>query len=180
MNSSGLRRVLHGSSGALVLLVAWSETAWRLTLVALAVVALVVEGTRLRIPAVRSWLDRAVPVYREVEGHQPSGALWLAVGYALAAGFPVPAATAGVLAAAWADPAASLIGARWGRGETKSAAGSVTALAVATGCIALTGAGWWVSAVGGVAAAALERWSPPLDDNLVIAPGVAAIVWLVA
>jgi dolichol kinase len=34
-------------------------------------------------------------------------------------------------------------------------------------------------AAGSLAAAVLERWSRPLDDNLVIAPGVAAVVWIV-
>jgi hypothetical protein len=36
-----------------------------------------------------------------------------------------------------------------------------------------------VAVVGGaVGAMALERWSGPLNDNLVVAPGAALIVWL--
>ena len=31
---------------------------------------------------------------------------------------------------------------------------------------------------GALAAMVLERWPGPLDDNLVVAPGVALIVWL--
>jgi hypothetical protein len=37
----------------------------------------------------------------------------------------------------------------------------------------------WLGVVGGaLAAMLLERWPGPLNDNLVVAPGVALIVWL--
>jgi dolichol kinase len=109
-----------------------------------------------------------------------SGAAWLALGYAIAAWLPPPGPVAGILAGALADPAAAWVGGRWGGGRRKSVPGSATVAAVTV--LGSLAAGLTLPAAGATAilAAALERWSGPLDDNLVLAPGVACLAALLA
>jgi dolichol kinase len=78
-----------------------------------------------------------------------------------------------------ADPAASLVGGRWGGGVPKSWIGTAAALLAAAAMLAALGLSFPSVMAGSLAAAAVERWSRPVDDNLVIAPGVAAVVWIV-
>jgi len=98
----------------------------------------------------------------------------------MTAWMPAPAPAAAVLAGALADPAAALVGGRFGRGQPKSWPGTVAALVVATVALWLIGIAPAVAGAAGLAAAALERWSGPVDDNLLIAPGVGLVVWWLA
>lgn len=137
---------------------------------------LALEVARLRSAAVGRVLARLVPVYRDRERRRVSGALWLVVAYAACAWFPHPAALAGILAGGLADPAGAAVGTRSGRGAAKSAPGSAAVAAVAMLVTRAVGAPWLTAVLAGAAAAAVERWSGPLDDNLVVAPVTAAVV----
>ncbi len=173
-----LRPTLHASTALVLLTLLDSWQLLKLTLLAGGAVSLVVEAARLGSPAVATGLRRLAPVFRPSETRRPSGAAWLFVAYALVAWLPPPAPAAGVLAGALADPAAALVGTRWGGGAAKSWPGTIAALAVASLALLAWGVPLPVALAGGGLGAALERWSGPFDDNLLIAPGVGLIVWL--
>jgi dolichol kinase len=179
VSNSAVRRAIHVSTAALVLVggtVGWDDL--KIWMTGLAVVAIAGEVMRIRFPGFRAFLARAVPAFRPEEAHRPSGALWLCLGYTAATWVPIPGPAAGVLVAAVADPVASAVGGRWGGGAAKSWIGTVAAMVVAALSLAALGLALPSVAAGAIAAAALERWSRPLDDNLVVAPGVALAVWM--
>ena len=177
MRAATLRRVLHAGTASL-LVVAWygGWQQFRFAVHAILLVAVIAESLRLRNAAFRTGLAAWIPVFRPEEARLPCGAFWLITGYSLASWFPPSAAMAGVLSAAWADPAASWVGSRWGSGKPKSWAGTAAAWTVATGILLGMQLTLPVVVAGSVTAAVLERISRPLDDNVVIAPGVAAVV----
>jgi dolichol kinase len=172
--------MLHVASAAVLLPALHSGTALRLALLWVAVLAALVEFARLASPRAERWVVTHLPVYRPQEARRASGALWLAFGYMIAGWLTMPAPVAGILAGALADPAASWIGARWGGGARKSWAGSGAAFLVAVAATLVVGAARGTGLAAGLVAAALERWSGPIDDNLLLAPGVAATVALLA
>jgi dolichol kinase len=172
-----LRRTLHTASAAVLLLVPWmSWTVCRNVIFGAALLAVVVEAVRLRVPRIGRALMSAVPVYRAAEGERPSGAMWLAVGYALAALFAPPASVAGILVSATADPAASWIGSTAPARRGKTWRGSAAHLVVAAAVLAACGVPWSLVVGAAAVATAVERWVAPVDDNLVVAPAVAATV----
>jgi dolichol kinase len=173
-----LRPALHASTALLLLTLLDSWHLLKLTLIAAGAAALVVETARLSSPAVAGGLCRLVPVFRDAEARRPSGAGWLFVAYALAAWLPPPAPAAGLLVGALADPAAALVGGRWGAGVAKSWPGTAAALIVGTGALLAWGLPAPAALAGGVVGAALERWPGPFDDNLLIAPAVGLVAWL--
>lgn len=173
-----LRPVLHASTALLLLSLLDSWRLLKLVLLAGGVVALAVETARLASPAVAGGMRRLVPVFRSAEARRPSGAAWLFVAYALVAWLPPPAPAAGVLAGALADPAAALVGGRWGGGAAKSWPGTAAAFAVGALALLAWGLPPLTALAGGAVGAALERGSGPFDDNLLIAPGVGLLVWL--
>jgi dolichol kinase len=175
--------LLHLSSGAMVLLV--PVTSWlvlRVVLVCGAVLAALVEAVRLRVPGVAGLLRTAVPVYRARERTRPSGAMWLAVGYALAAFADPPAPAAGILVAACADPAAALVGSRGARGPVmgKTIHGTAVHWLVAAIVLGILGWSWTAVVIGASVASAVERWPLGLDDNLLVPPATAFAVMLAA
>ncbi len=148
-----------------------------MVLLAAGLAAVVFEGLRLGLPAVRELTARLVPVFRPGEARQPSGAAWLFVGYAVCAWFPSQAAAAAVLAGALADPAAAVVGRRFGGGIPKSWPGTLAAFAVGAAALGLIGVPALAAVVAGAVGALLERSPGPFDDNLLIAPGVGLTVW---
>lgn len=177
MTPGGLRALLHASTALLLVALVQSWQALRAALVVAAVAAVAFEAVRLTRPAVGAWTARWVPVFRPHEAARPSGAAWLFVGYALAAWMPAPAPAAAVLAGALADPAAALVGGWLGWGQPKSWPGSAAAFVVAAVPVWALGLAPVSAGAAGLAALALERWSGPLNDNLLIAPGVGLVVW---
>jgi dolichol kinase len=176
----GLRRALHASTAVLAL-VGLHSTGWlRAVTICLATTGVLVESLRLRIPAVQRVLERVVPVYRDRERTRPSGAMWLALGYAIVAWLPPPAGVAGLLVGALADPAGAVVGSRFGRGARKSTAGSAAVAVTAAGALLLLALPLPAALLAGVAAAIAERWSGPLDDNVLVAPVAGLVVALVA
>lgn len=179
MSPPGLRRALHAVTALVVpagLWIGWEETRWVLT--GAVPLAVVFEQLRLRT-GLGPWLARRLPVFRPNELRRSSGAFWLLAGLAAASWFPVPAAHVGVLAGALADPLASIAGTRFGVGTGRKTLAGTTACFVAVGSIAaFYGAGPVAVILVGLLGAALERWSDPADDNLLLAPGVAAAFWV--
>jgi dolichol kinase len=175
-----LRRALHAASAVVSLLILLSPTALRVGTAYLAATMLALEVARLRSAAVSTVLSRWIPVYRERERARPSGALWLLLAYAACAWFPPPASVAGILAGGLADPAGAAVGSRAGAGSGKSLSGSVAVTAVSVLAIRAAGAPWRAAVPAGLAAAVVERWAGPIDDNLLVAPVAAAVVALLA
>ncbi len=187
MTGAGIRRLLHAlTAGSLILVPLTSWTLFRWFIITVTAIAFAVDRLRLRNATLQQTLDRYLPVFRARERNRTSGAVWLWAGYALASWIPpVPTApAAGILVAALADPAASLAGTRVGRGQEKTWTGSSAALLVAVLVLSALGLPALTVVCGALAGAALERWPGPIDDNLLIAPGVAGVVgvtgWLVA
>lgn len=177
MKTAVLRPLLHASTGLTLLMALWSWEALRLALTAAAVIAVCLEALRLRNPAFRQWLAARVPVFRPVESARVSGAVWLSLGYAAAVWLPVPAASAAVLTAALADPAGALVGEWLGRSHLKSWPGTTAVGATAAAALYLLGLPWAAVLGGAGVAAAAERWSGPLNDNLAIPVAVGVTVW---
>ncbi len=180
-----MRRFLHASTSAILLVGLWGDwETFRLAVHALLGIAVVGEGLRLGHARFRGAIARAFPVFRPEESRRPSGAFWLVAGYAAASWVPFPGAAAGVLAAAFADPAASIVGTRWGGGlaggggTRKSWVGSAAAWAAAAAVLMSLRLPVHAALAGAFAAAAAERIPRPFDDNLVVAPAVAAVTWL--
>ncbi len=178
MKPGSLRPALHASTAFLLLTLLGSAHLLRAALLAAGLAAVMFEVLRLGLSPVRDFTARLVPVFRPQEARRPSGAAWLFLGYALSAWLPPPATVSAVLAGALADPAAAVVGMRLGGGLAKSWPGTFAAFAVATAAL------WWIgdihflaALVAGAVAAVLERWPGPLDDNLLIAPGVGLTVW---
>ena len=180
MNAAVARRLLHASSSLVLLLHFFgSQELLRNGLIGCAALAVILDSLRVVRPAFGAFVFGLVPVFRASESTRLSGATWLCFGYALAAWFPHPAVTAGILAGALADPAASWAGSTVAKPSTnKTWVGSGTAAAVAAVALFVLGIPLVAVVGGAVATMALERWSGPLNDNLVVAPGAALIVWL--
>jgi dolichol kinase len=180
MSPPALRRIIHASSAAVLLLAYFgSGELLRYGLAAGAAVALVLDWVRVRNAAFGLFVTNLVPVFRASESNQLSGATWLSVGYAVAAWFPTPAATAGILAGAFADPAASLVGSRFAvDGAKKTWPGSCAAAVASALALLIVGIPSAAVIAGAAAAMVLERWPGPFNDNLLVAPGVSAAVLL--
>ncbi len=179
MSAEALRRTLHGSTVFVLLLVPLASwQVFRVVLLGGCAVVVATEVARLAPGAFGRWLARRLPVYRSSEARRLSGGAWLAVGYVLIAWMPAPHPAAGLAVAALADPAASVVGSRWGRGDGKSPAGSVAHLGVALVALGVLGLPWPAAVVGALVGTVLERWPGPLNDNLLVAPGVSTTVWL--
>lgn len=183
----GLRRLLHAVSPALLLLVPLGGLALlRWTLVAAIAVAAAIEALRLSRARVNAVLACAVPAFRPVESRRPTGATWLAVGYAISAWLPPPGPQAGLLVGGLADPAASLVGSRWGHGGErgrenggKTAVGTLGFAAVAVVVLLVLGLRPTAVALVAVAGALVERFSGPIDDNVLVPPVAGLVAVLV-
>jgi len=177
VNRALVRPLLHASTGLLLLALLHSWHLFRLVLVAGGLAAAIFEAARLRFPSVAAWAEHLVPVFRPHEARRPSGAGWLFVGYALVAWLPPPAPAVAVLSGSLADPAAAVIGRRFGGGSRKSWAGTAAAMTVTTASAWLWGLPLGNAFLAGVVGSAVERWPGCFDDNLVLAPGVGLTVW---
>jgi dolichol kinase len=162
-----------------VRLVASWETL-RTAVVVIAIIALVIDVARILQPALHSRLTALLPVCRDTERRRLSGATWLWFGYALAVWAPAPGPAAGILVAALADPAASLVGERFEPHDGKTWPGAAAAATVAYFALLALRVPWSVALAGATVAALVERWSGPVDDNLLVAPAVAAAVAFLA
>ena len=108
-----------------------------------------------------------------------SGPTVLACGYALAWWvFTAPVALAAVLVTALADPAAAVVGRKFGGGVRKSWVGSVSCAAVAAVVLAAVGVPAPAALATACVAAAAEHFSWPGADNVLLPISVGATLTL--
>ena len=140
--------------------------------------AAVAETARLASPRVAAALARlAGGAFRPSEAHRPSGAGTLALGYAVVWWlFPPAVAEAAIVVAALADPAAALVGSRFGRGVAKSVPGSLACACVAATVLAVLRFPPAALVVAAIGAAAAERAPWPGTDNFVVPLAVGALL----
>lgn len=179
------RRIFHATNGTLIALaLTWldlSRDAALQILGAVLVLLVLLDGIRLRVPRAneaffRAFRDLASP--REATG--PASSTWYALGVLLAlALFSREAAVSGVLVLAYADPAASYGGRRWGKRPFLggSLEGSAIFVMVAFGALAARHS-LLVATVAAATVALAERLSWPLDDNLTVPVVGAGMVTL--
>ena len=143
------------------------------------VIAAAAETARLASARGGALLARlAGGVFRPAEARAPSGAGTLAVGYALAWWlFPPDVAEAAIVVAAVADPAAALVGVRFGRGVRKSLPGSLACACAAALALAVFRVGPAGIAVAAIGAALAERAPWRGTDNLAVPLVVGALLW---
>lgn len=139
-----------------------------------------VETARLLFPGLNRWLlGKAGFLFKERERGRVTAATWLGLATLLAfLVFPKPVAAVALLMVAFGDPAASVVGRRWGRLRfgAKSVEGTAafftTALAVAV--VSWAGglyAPLWAGVLAAVVAAVTEALSGqllPMEDNLAV------------
>jgi dolichol kinase len=169
-----LRKLIHVAT-TLVPLLGWLVS-YGLALAMAGVVlagSLFLEAARRWWPSVNRLLWRWLPsVFREWEDRRALGSTWFGLG--MLATLLLCGQDAGgtaLLYLAWGDPAAEIVGRRWGRpGERKTMAGSLGCLAACllAGAVGVHfgGLSTWAVAVGAIVATLVERWPPPPDDNL--------------
>ena len=153
---------------------------------ALLLASLGVEVARRQQQSVNRLLWHFLPsTFRSDEGRKILGSTWFAIG-ALAALilFGRDIGGTAVLFLTWGDPAAELVGRRWGQpGQRKTLAGSlgclVACLLAACVGIGLGGLGPLVALTGAVVATLAERWSPPPDDNVWLPIVTGLVMWAV-
>lgn len=148
--------------------------------------SVLLESARRWWPQVNRLLWQFLPTtFRSWEDRRILGSTWFSIG-ALAALllFGLNAGGAAILFLAWGDPAAELVGRKWGSpGQQKTVAGSLGCLGACliAGLLAYAASGFRPGAllVGALVATATERWSPPPDDNLWV-PVLSALVMVMA
>ena len=151
------------------------------------------EAVRLVLPAVNIRVIAALgPLLKPREKRTPTAATYLALtSLAVLALFGTPVAALALLYTALGDPAAGIIGARYGRvrirafGQRlggKSIEGALAFLAAATSvAVGLWLAGvygtLWPALVGAAVAALVEFLPIPLEDNVTVPVVSAAVMW---
>jgi len=188
------RNLFHVSNGVLAVaaaeLLPASFCTWAMAGFITMVVAL--ETLRRLVPALNDFLmDRIFHrIARPRERKEVNSASWYTLALTLTYFLlPLRAVEVGVLVLAFADPAASIVGKRWGRTKVYrekswlgSAAFAVTAALVSFGFVALMVPGAslaWRLGVAGVAAAVgtvVELFSEKLDDNFSVLVAVAGVL----
>lgn len=151
-------------------------------LAAATMAALAVELGRRLSPAVAGAFSRLEGLLKPREATGLTGATLLSIGFtATAVTFPGGPALAGILLAGLADPAAALVGRRYGRVRYpggKSLAGSVAFLVVALVLGLALGLGPGTAALVAMALTAVEAVTLPVDDNLYLPVAGAALVMM--
>lgn len=183
------RKTLHATTASvpLALWLGMPQRTVALLLVALFGVAVAVEFARRRSSVVAAQFDARVGVMlRPHEAtHGITGATWLLATFAITClTAPLAAAIAATWAGAVGDASAALVGTAWRRwrgGTGKTLIGSAAcALATALGAWCLAGFAPVAAIALGVVAAAVERPTVSLDDNVRVTAGtaLAAVVLL--
>lgn len=181
------RRVFHAGMGVVVAAALWwvqPPRTWLVpVLVAVLLLLAAIDLARLRFPALNLLFFRSVRLLaspREASGFASS--TWYVVGILAAVVlFPLQWVVPAILVLALADPAANLLGRRWGRRPMGT--GSLEGVAVFT-VIAFAVLLWWaspaVALMAALAGAIVEVLPWKLDDNLTIPLTVAAALWLLS
>jgi dolichol kinase len=173
------RRVLHATSAILgPLALRLPGHGGTVALAALAGLALVLEVARHAVPSVqRAVGDLGRAVFRPGEERGMSGATALAFGYLATWGLvDARSAAAAIVVGGLADPAAALVGSRWGRQGGKSMAGSTACAGTAAVTLLACGYSAAPALVGGVVAAVAERAPWRGADNFLVPLAVGGVL----
>ncbi len=180
------RRIFHAANGTLVVLALTVfdlevSTAVGVLGVILSM-AMVVDATRLFDPKLnilffRAFSSLASP--REVK--KIASSTWYVLSaFLVLLFFPKPYAMAGILVLAWADPAASVVGQRWGKTPFLSGTVRGTAtFALVAFAVLLLFVPWWVALVAASVTAVVEAAPIDLDDNLIVPLTVAGVLLII-
>ena len=180
------RRVFHATNGTLAVIaisVLGLEVSTAILILGiLLVLAVVLDGVRLFYPKLNVLFFKAFSSLASPrEAKKIASSTWYALSALLVLWvFPEPYALAGILVLALADPAASVVGQRWGR--IRFLAGSVrgtAAFAVVAFFALLLFVPWWLALVVAMATAVVEAAPINLDDNLIVPLTVAGILALI-
>ncbi len=187
--SSPTRKLIHLAMALMPAVGWWVAYGSALALAgAILAASFAVEVVRHWWPWVNRLLWHLLPTtFRAWEGRRILGSTWFAVG-ALTAFllFGRDVGGTAILFLSWGDPAAELLGRRWGQpGQGKTLAGSVGCLVACllAGFVGIGLGGLSLSAAvaGAIVATLVERWSPPPDDNVWIpflsGLAVAVVEW---
>jgi dolichol kinase len=175
-----LRKLIHlgGAAFPLLYLFVPRPTLVGVTLVALALVVLVEGGRQLWSPLER-WVEFFIgPALRAGEERKPTAGTWSMLGIVITVlAFKREWAIPAMFYAQLGDPAAEIVGRRWGRhrfSNGKSLEGSlgcfVVSLAAGLACCQVLPLSPGVAVLGALAAAVAEAAPLPLGDNLLMAP----------
>ena len=181
-----LRRVFHAVNGTLVVLALTVLDVEVLTMVVvlggILAFAVAMDAVRLFDPKLNILFFRAFSSLASPrEAKRIASSTWYALSaFVVLLFFPKPYAMAGILVLAWADPAASVVGQRWG--NTPFLAGSVRGTAtfvLVAFCALLLFVPWW-AALGTAAITAVVEAAPiNLDDNLIVPLTVAGVLIII-
>jgi dolichol kinase len=175
-----LRKLIHLSGAAfpLLYLVAPYQVVLIFTLIALALVV-AVEWARQRWPALERFFESLIgPALRQSESSKPTGGTWSMLSILItllicARRWAIPA----MLYAQIGDPAAEIVGRRWGRHRMpngKSLEGSLAcftiSLVIGLACCQVLPLAPAITVLGAVVATLAEAISLPPCDNLIMAP----------
>lgn len=178
------RRLFHAAVGIALAALLWLVQPARTHLLAalglLAVVLLAIDLVRLRVPGFNLFFFRTVRSLaspREARGIASS--TWYVVGILVAAIlYPLEAVVPAILVLAFADPAASYIGRRWGRHPVGTGTiEGVGVFVIVAGAVLLFAAPPATALAAAVAGGLIEITPWKLDDNLTIPLAVATVLW---
>ncbi|MFH1763601.1 MAG: hypothetical protein ABIF09_05345 [Gemmatimonadota bacterium] len=180
------RRVFHATNGTVVVMAmtVFNFDVSEMVLILGVILALTVTMDALRLfhPKLNVLFFRAFsPIASPREARKIASSTWYALSaFLVLLLFPTTYAMAGILVLAWADPAASVVGQRWGK--TRFLAGSVrgtAAFALVAFCALLLFVPWKVALVTAAATALVEAAPIRLDDNLIVPLTVAGVLLLI-
>jgi dolichol kinase len=181
------RRVFHAANGSLIVLALTVlglpvPTAILILSVVLAL-SLTLDLLRLLDPKVNVLFFRAFSFLASPrEEKKLASSTWYALSALLVlALFSEAYALAGILVLAWADPAANIVGRRWGRIQLMEGTVLGTAAFAVAALLALLFFVPWKPAIFAAVVAALMEASPiDLDDNLIVPITVATTLFLIS
>ena len=180
------RKAVHVSMMVLPLWIYFAPPPWSARGPVLAFLALLsVDVLRLGSPAVHRWFEVRIGAYLRPDEHRGLIRMhWLSGAAALLAMAAPPAVAALAMAdLVFGDAAAALVGRRWGRrrrgGKSLEGSAACFAVCVAAGLLILPGA-WAAVLVSALVATGIEAAPLPVDDNLAVPLGAAAVLlWIV-
>jgi len=181
------RRAFHATNGTLLVLalgVFGLEVSLALPILGgILVFMLVLDGLRLLDPKVNVLFFRAfASLASPREATKIASSTWYAISaFLVLLLFPKAYALAGILVLAWGDPAANLVGRRWGRIPflAGTVLGTATFLLVAFLALVLF-VPWWIALVTAAVTAVVEAAAVDLDDNLIVPLTAAVVLFLIA